>query len=81
MLFCHGTSNSIGITIPFPSNLDYEILEKSSDNDGRFVPLNCKFEEANYCNLLHFDPTIQKGPINLYQFYKKSNYQFRKQKI
>ncbi len=69
------------ITILFPPNIDYKILEKYSDNDGKLLYLKCKFEETNYFNLLLFDPTIQKGTINHFHFYKESNYQFQKQNI
>ncbi len=32
----------------FPTNLDYHILEKYCDNNGRFLLLKCEFEEFVY---------------------------------
>ncbi len=37
IIFNHGTSNSEGVTILFPKNLDFELCEKRTDCDGRLL--------------------------------------------
>ncbi len=73
IVFCHGTSNSRGIAIHFPPTLDYNILEKHSDNDGWFLLLKCKFEEAIYIIVNCYAPTQQykNDQINFINFIKK----------
>ncbi len=41
IIFSHGTSNSRGVTPFFPPNLDFNILEKYNDENGRFLLLKC----------------------------------------
>ncbi len=56
IVFSPGTSNSWGIAIIFPPTLDYNILEKHSDNDGQFLLLKCKFEGAIYIVVNFYAP-------------------------
>ncbi len=44
-MFSHGTSNSRGVATLFPPNLDFNILEKFNEENGRFILLKCIFEE------------------------------------
>ncbi len=46
----NSTSNSQGVATLFPPNVDYIILEKYSDNNGRFLLVKCKCEEIIYNN-------------------------------
>ncbi len=50
IIFSHGTSNSRGVATLFPPNVDYTILEKYSDNNGKFLLVKCKCEETIYNN-------------------------------
>ncbi len=37
IIFSYRNSNGKGVAILFPPNLDYKILEKYSDENGRFL--------------------------------------------
>ncbi len=39
--FSHGTLNSRSVATLFPRNLDFNILEKYNDENGRFLLLKC----------------------------------------
>ncbi len=44
---------------PLPPNLDFNILEKYNDENGRFQLLKCKFEELIYVMVNCYAPTQQ----------------------
>ncbi len=48
IIFNHGTSNSKGITILFPKNLDFEQSEKRTDCDGRLLIAKVKINSVMY---------------------------------
>ncbi len=52
ILFNHGASNSRGVAIFFPKNIDFELCEKITDNEGRLLIAKVKFNSMIYtlCN-------------------------------
>ncbi len=83
IVFSHGTSNSHGVAILFPPTLDYNILEKQSDNDGCFLLLKCKFGEAIYIIVNCYAPRQQykNDQINFINFIKKEINNFENENI
>ncbi len=55
ILFNHGASNSRGVAIFLPQNVDFELCEKIIDNDGRLLIAKVKINSMIYiytlCNL------------------------------
>jgi exonuclease III len=51
--FSNGQSNSAGVAILFPANLEYDICDKSMDQDGRILLLKVKVDNVMYvlCNV------------------------------
>ncbi len=78
IIFSDGTSNSWGVATLFPPNVDYTILEKYSDNNGRFLQVKCKCEETIYIIINCYAPTQQykKDQIDLIEFIKPHIYNF-----
>jgi len=58
IIFSHGISNSKGVAILFPKNLDYEIKDKTTDSEGRLLILKILLNEKHYnlCNI--YAPTM-----------------------
>ncbi len=48
IIFSHGSSASRGVAILLPGDMEYEILEKYKDSDGRLIIIKCKFKNTNY---------------------------------
>ena len=48
VLFSHGTSNSRGVAILFPNNIEYTIKKTISDTEGRFLIVEVEIEETVY---------------------------------
>ena len=46
MLLSHGTNNSKGVAILFNKNLDYEVIAKHIDCDGRYIILDLKIQDT-----------------------------------
>ncbi len=44
-MYSHGTSSSKGVAILFPEKLEYTILEKYSDSEGRLLIVKCCIEK------------------------------------
>ncbi len=42
MFFSNGLSNSKGVAIVFPPNIDFELCDKMCDNDNRMLILKVK---------------------------------------
>ncbi len=78
IIFSHGTSNSRGVATHFPPNVNYIILEKYSDNNGRFLLVKCKCGENIYTIINCFAPTQQykKDQIDFINFIKPYIYNF-----
>ncbi len=57
--FNHGTSQSAGVVILFPQNLDFELCEKKADLNGRLLITKSKIDNTTYvlCNI--YAPTRQ----------------------
>ncbi len=72
IIFSHGTSNSRGVATLFRPNLDFKILEKYNDENGRFLLLKCKFEESIYIMVNCYAPTQQhkKDQLDFINFLK-----------
>ena len=53
VLFSHGTSNSRGVAILFPNNIEYTIKKTISDTEGRFLIVEVEIEETVFilCNV------------------------------
>jgi exonuclease III len=53
IIFSHGTSNSKGVAILFPKNLDYNIDNINTDSNGRLILIKIKINETlyNICNI------------------------------
>ncbi len=51
--FNHGTSQSAGVAIIFPQNVDFECCEKNPDINGRFLLTKIKIDNTTYvlCNI------------------------------
>ena len=51
--FAHGSSNAKGVAILIPKNINYDIEDKITDTEGRFLILKIKIENKVYilCNL------------------------------
>ncbi len=81
--FSHGTSNSRGVATIVPPNVDYTILEKYSDNNGRFLPVKCKCEETIYIIINCYAPRQQykKDQIDFINFIKPHIYNFENENI
>ena len=48
-LYCsHGNSNARGAMIMIKSNAGIDVLEKQTDNEGRFVILKCQIQNKIY---------------------------------
>ncbi len=73
IIFSHGTTNS----------LDYLILEKYSDNNGRFLLLKCKFEESIYVIVNYYALTQQykQDQIDFINFVKSHINKFDNENI
>ncbi len=56
-----------GVAILLPGNMEYEIVEKYKDSDGRLIVLKCKFENTNYIiSNCYAYTTIQTLSIKFY---------------
>jgi endonuclease/exonuclease/phosphatase (EEP) superfamily protein YafD len=57
MFFSHGTSDSRGVAILFPANLDVTVTNEISDNDGRFLLLDIIIDETRLIFVNVYAPT------------------------
>ena len=57
IIFSHGTSNSTGVAILFPTSLDYSILDKIIDNKGRLIVIKLKVDNNIYIIANIYAPT------------------------
>ena len=48
IIFSHGSSNSKGVAILLPKQVNYTILNKNIDPDGRFVIIEIEYENDTY---------------------------------
>jgi exonuclease III len=58
IIFSHGNSNSKGVAILFPKDLDYQMKDKIIDSEGRLLILKILLNEKYYnlCNI--YAPTM-----------------------
>ena len=56
IIFSHGTSNSRGVAILFPS-YDWQLLDTCSDSSGRYLMVRVKIEDTEYIIVNIYAPT------------------------
>ena len=56
----YGTSQSKGVAILMPKQLDYDIDSTELDNNGRYISLEGSFNGHNLCLLNVYAPTADK---------------------
>ena len=62
--FSHGHSNSCGVAICFLGNINFNILHKIQDNDGKMLILDVQADDTvSFCYLIHM--TLIKNVSNL----------------
>ncbi len=59
IIFSHGTSASKGVAILFPEKLEYKILEKYSDSEGRLLIVKSYIAKTIYILTNCYAPTQQ----------------------
>ena len=57
ILFSNGTSNSTGVAILFPINLEIDIIEEFKDSNGRIIGCKVCIESENYVLVNVYAPT------------------------
>jgi exonuclease III len=58
--FSNGTSTRKGVAILLPKNMEYDILEKKIDDNGRYIALKIKINNAIYGLINGYAPTSDK---------------------
>ena len=53
----HGSTNSKGVSILFPKNLEYETINVKTDKEGRYIILTISMYEVTYCLVNCYLPT------------------------
>ena len=48
VFFSHGHSNSCGVAIGFLGNMNFNVLNKIQDNDGRILILDVQVDDAAF---------------------------------
>ena len=57
ILMSHGTTNSKGVAILFPKNINFKIESQNYDKDGRMILLCITYEQTEYCLINVYFPT------------------------
>ena len=57
ILMSHGTTNSKGVAILFPKNINFKIESEYFDKDGRMLVLCITYEQIEYCLINVYCPT------------------------
>ena len=57
ILMSHGTTNSKGVAILFPKNINFKIESEYFDKDGRMLVLCITYEQIEYCLINIYCPT------------------------
>ena len=57
VFFSHGESNKKGVAILINNKLDYKIIEKIVDPEGRFLVLNITVDDTNFLLINFYAPT------------------------
>ena len=72
IFFSHGTSNSTGVCIILPLNLDYKIEDKICDQEGRILILKISIEKQSYilCNIYAPTRDHKNDQINFIKKFK-----------
>jgi exonuclease III len=81
--FSHGSSNSKGVAILIPHNIQYDIEDKITDEDGRILILKIKLNNTAYiiCNI--YAPTLDHKveQINFSKRIQNKLFQFENENI
>ena len=63
--FSHGTCGSRGIAILCPKQLDFKVVYKIKDSNGRFILIDVNFDNQNLVLVNIYAPTKDKEPEQL----------------
>jgi exonuclease III len=58
--YCHGTTNSKGVAVLFPSNYDVIVVSKQTDDDGRYIVLDVCIAQERLIIINLYAPTKDK---------------------
>ena len=61
----HGTSNSKGVAILFGEQLDYSIVKKIIDQNGRFILVLCLLQGNTFLLINSYAPNDEKNQVSL----------------
>ena len=63
LLFSHGSSNSRGAAILFGNQLEYKIIEKIADNNGRFIIVLCIIQDTHFLLINTYSPNDENSQV------------------
>ena len=65
IIMSHGTSNSKGVAILFGEQLDYSIVKKIIDQNGRFILVLCLLQGNSFLLINSYAPNDEKNQVSL----------------
>ena len=65
IIMSHGTSNSKGVAILFGDQLDYSIVKKIIDQNGRFILVLCLLQGNTFLLINSYAPNDEKNQVSL----------------
>ena len=83
IMFSHGESNSKGVCILIPPDIDYDVQDKITDNEGRLLILKIKINNSIYilCNIYAPTRDNKLAQNNFITFLKNTINQFDNENI
>jgi exonuclease III len=74
IIFAHGDSNSKGVAIILPTDIDYKLNSKECDPDGRFIIINVTIDNTNFWIINCYSPTSSQPAEQLVWLNKIQNF-------
>ena len=61
--YSHGTSNSRGVAIVFGEKLEYKIISKYNDSEGRIIVINCTIQGEPFLLINTYAPNNERDQV------------------